>query len=488
MREFFEWFKANRIDTAEPWLILGKGPSFTKRANYDLNAYHKLSLNHAVREQKVRVAHIIDHDVIDRCGDAILTNADVLAMPWRPHVNFVPGEFNLEQLARANPTLRKMNERGRLVWYNLSSAHEQHNDSPVVSAEFFSAEAGLNLLALAGVRQVRSLGIDGGREYSHEFDDLKEKTLLACGHQSFDRQFSGFAKTINATGVDYAPLDADSPIRIYVGASEAEALPFKVLEHSIRQHASMTTQIMPLYLSPIIIPRPAHENNRPRTPFSFQRFLIPAMNQYQGRAIYLDSDMLVFDDVRKIWNLSVDDVPVLMAGGAGFNSARLSVLLLNCAALNWDIEQIVGSLDAGALSYEQLMLEGPAGTKLDGIGPEWNSLDHYQRGQTALLHFTDMNTQPWLARSNRWNRLWMEALFAAMDAGEISMAEIEAAATRGHVRPSLVYQAKLRIAESRKLDKKIRQLDEGFVPPHAGHRQPAAGHGFRRWVKSVLNF
>ena len=303
MRSFFEWFQDKRIDPNDPWLMLGKGPSFAKRHAHDLKAFHILSLNHAVREQPVKVAHILDYDVVDDCAEAIRNNAEVLVMPWRPHVNFVPAVHNLAELAQADSTLQSLNEQGRLLWYNLSTAGEVHSNSPVVRAEFFSAEASLNLLAIAGVHEVRSLGVDGGREYSDEFDDLKSKTLLSCGQETFDKQFKGFARTIRTTGVDYAPLNVESPIRIYVGSTEAQMLAVKVLTHSIRKHASMTVQVVPLHRAAIQIPQPKDERNRPRTPFSFQRFLIPALNKHHGRAIYLDSDMLVFEDIRQMWDL-----------------------------------------------------------------------------------------------------------------------------------------------------------------------------------------
>jgi glycosyltransferase involved in cell wall biosynthesis len=228
MRSFFEWFQDKRIDPNDPWLMLGKGPSFAKRHAYDLGSFHILSLNHAVREQPVRVAHILDYDVIDDCAEAIRNNAEVLVMPWRPHLNFVPGVNTLDELAQKNPTLQLMNEQGRLLWYNLSTAREEHGKSPVVHAEFFSAEAALNLLALAGVCKVRSLGVDGGRDYSEEFDDLKSKTLLSCGQESFDKQFKGFARTIRTTGVDYAPLNGESPVRVYVGATKAQPRPLRI--------------------------------------------------------------------------------------------------------------------------------------------------------------------------------------------------------------------------------------------------------------------
>src|SRR5207237_9139533 len=106
-----------------------------------------------------------------------------------------------------------------------------------------------------------------------------------------------------STGIDYAPLDIEAPIRIYVGATEAEMLAVKVLEYSIRKHASMSVEVFPLYQSGFEIPLPRDAQNQPRPPFSFQRFLIPALVGYRGRAIYLASNSLVFRDVRALLTL-----------------------------------------------------------------------------------------------------------------------------------------------------------------------------------------
>jgi hypothetical protein len=95
----------------------------------------------------------------------------------------------------------------------------------VVQVRYFSAEAALNLLTTAGVKQVRSLGIDGGADYSQDFADLKDKTLLTNSRTSFNKQFEEIAKTILRTQVDYAPLDVESPVRVYVASTEAEMLP-----------------------------------------------------------------------------------------------------------------------------------------------------------------------------------------------------------------------------------------------------------------------
>jgi hypothetical protein len=109
MRDFFAWFRSQTPDAARrPWLILGKGPSFDRRREFDLTQFGLLALNHAVREQAVDVAHAIDLDVIDGCGEALLRNARRLVMPWVPHVKHRPGDANLQQLAASHPILQRL--------------------------------------------------------------------------------------------------------------------------------------------------------------------------------------------------------------------------------------------------------------------------------------------------------------------------------------------------------------------------------------------
>ena len=468
MKTFFEWFEMTKQDPMQPWLILGKGPSFAKRDQFDLKSFQLLSLNHAVREQPVTVAHMIDYDVVEACGDNIERNARVLVMPWFPHFKNRPGTENLESLCRRNGLLERMNGQGRLLWYNHSLAPAMHGDSPVIKVRFFSSEAVLNLLAAAGVRRIRSLGIDGGNKYSAQFQDLAGKTLLSNQRTTFDVQFGEIATILMSTGLDYAPLDMESPVRVYVAATEAQMLAVKVLEYSIRKHSSLTVEVNPLHLSGIEIPTPAKPENRPRTPFSFQRFLIPTLTGYQGRAIYLDSDMQVFQDIRKLWNVPLEDADVLAVQEPGSTGRRpqFSVMVLNCASLRWDIQEIVQSLDEERLNYQQLMSDMAVASKIRAsLDPAWNSLERYDAEETCLLHYTDMNTQPWLSRDNPLGYLWMRDLFEAIDRKFLSESEIGEHVQHGFVRPSLLYQVEHRIEDSYVLPRKARQMDHRFAPP-----------------------
>lgn len=476
MQSFFEWYQSQHIDAQKPWLILGKGPSFARRSEYDLNRFYTLSLNHVVREMPVMVAHIIDYDVIDACGETLERNAEVLVMPWVPHTDGTRGTLNLGELVERNEILRRMDKQGRLLWYNLSAPFYNsqakdlvHGSSPIVKVRYFSAEAAVNLLVQSGARQVRTLGLDGGTTYNRAFDDLKDKTLLNGEHFRFDKQFREISRTIMKSGIDYAPLDAEgsAPVRVYVGSLEAQMLPVKVLEYSIRKHTDVAVEVHPMHRFQIEVPMPKKPENRPRTPFSFQRFLIPTLADYQGRAIYVDSDMQVFKNIRHLWTMPFNDAEVLAVKGASDTDRRpqFSVMLLDCDSLRWDIKEIVERLDRDELNYERLMFDMEVAKSIrTDIPPEWNSLEHFEDGKTALLHYTDMPTQPWVSCENKWGYLWTRDLFEAIDDGFITTDYVKDQVKKGYIRPSLLYQVKHRIEDSLNLGR-ARKLDRFFVPP-----------------------
>lgn len=436
-------------------------------------------MNHVCREMRVDVAHAIDLDVVDQCGSRLLESAGVLVMPWRPHVpdpnrpswaprkGIVVSARTLEELAVEHPLLRRLAAEQRLLWYNSSTANEHHPGSPVVPVRYFSAVAALNLLGMAGARTVRSLGIDGGRSYSPEFADLEKVTRLAGGQRSFDLQFTEMARGMMTTGVSYAEFGVETPIRVFVGATPAQDIAVRVLEYSIRSRTPMDVEVVPLYKAGLTVPEAKDPRNRSRTPFSFQRFLIPAAAGYRGRAIYLDSDMLVLDDLREVWTQPFGEAEVAaIRTQAKDPTARFSVLLLDCDRLRWKVDEIVAALDSGALTYQQLMYEMNWGPRVEGlVDPRWNTLDAHEAGRTALLHYTDGPRQPWVSTEHPLGYLWVRELFAAIDAGFLSVADVEEAVRAGHTRPSLLVQVRERLEDPLLLPRRARRQDLFFVEP-----------------------
>lgn len=488
LSSIFEYLSHQSNDTGrKAWLILGKGPSFSKLSVYDLLQYSVLTLNDAVREYaNVDIAHFIDFDAFERCADAAANHAKIVALPWFPHFDNKAGSACLADLVVSHQSLALLAAQGRLCWYDLDSSPVRHGNHPVVSARFFSAEAAFDLLATAGVKRIRSLGVDGGHSYGAEFSDLRDISCLSNSQKNFDLQFESFAKVLARTGVDYSPLDMESPIRVYVASTASEMLPVKVLEYSIKQHCSATVEVMALCDVDIQIPQPVASESRPRTPFSFQRFLIPQVSGFSGRAIYFDSDMLVFKDIRTLWGRPFDGAEVLAAHSdrASSRKPQFSVMLLDCSKLRWDINEIVTQLDSGVLTYEKLMYDFALAKTSAAIESDWNALETFRPHKTALLHYTDMNTQPWVSHLNPLGYLWVAMLRKAIRDGIVSREFVEEEIAKGHIRPSLMYQLDQGIDDAILLPASILALDAKFIPPYRG----IADQGTSPWRNRLLWF
>jgi lipopolysaccharide biosynthesis glycosyltransferase len=245
--------------------------------------------------------------------------------------------------------------------------------------------------------------------------------------------------------------DQPEVIRIFVGADRSQEKAIDVLEYSIRRHTSRAVEVHRMI--DLHVPTPKDPRNAQRTGFSFSRFCIPKLAGYRGKAIYMDADMLVFRNVEELWELEFNNHLVLVQQELGGTDASRSkenaptkrvkqcaVMLLDCSRLQWDIAEIVGGLDRGEYSYEQLMSElciVPEGNVGYSVPFTWNSLEHFD-DQTRLLHFTDMGTQPWVSTRNGNGDLWLAELRDMLSTGAFTMKQIEQEIKLGYFRPSLI--------------------------------------------------
>ena len=90
-------------------------------------------------------------------------------------------------------------------------------------------------------------------------------------------------------------------IRVFIGYDPVEAGTLYPLIHSIHRHASMPVSITPVSLENLrgIMTRERHPLQS--NDFSFSRFLVPWMCDYEGWAIFMDCDMILRDDIAKLW-------------------------------------------------------------------------------------------------------------------------------------------------------------------------------------------
>lgn len=234
----------------------------------------------------------------------------------------------------------------------------------------------------------------------------------------------------------------ETPVRIYVGAHTSEALALKVLEHSIKRHTDLPVEIQTI--DNTLAPPVKDPRFLPYTNFSYGRFAIPKLAGYQGRAVYMDSDMIVFRDIEELWNTPFDGAKVLVERITPETATKgrlTAVMLLNCAELDWDLEKIVPRLGVDfdmneLMSVHPLVGEGELQDKLP-LG--WNSLDEFT-DDTRLLHYTKIKTQPWVYPGHPLGYLWFDEIRMMLDNGALTPEFIKEEVQKGHIRPSVLLE------------------------------------------------
>jgi hypothetical protein len=192
-------------------------------------------------------------------------------------------------------------------------------------------------------------------------------------------------------------------IRVFIGYDEREAAAFSVLSSSIHRHASRPVAIAPVMLSELCGVFQRERNPLQSTDFSFSRFLVPWLCDYQGWALFMDCDMLARDDLAKLWDLREEryavqvvkhvhvpreDTKFLGAVQTKYEKKNwTSVMLMNCArctALTPDYVNRASGLELHQFKW----LEGD---HLIGAMPaQWNHLVGYDapRRDASIVHYT----------------------------------------------------------------------------------------------------
>lgn len=100
-------------------------------------------------------------------------------------------------------------------------------------------------------------------------------------------------------------------IRLFIGFDPRETVAYHVLSHSVHTRASEPVTIAPLMLSQLGELMTRERNPLQSTDFSFSRFLTPYLCGFEGWAIFMDCDMLVLDDIAKLWEMRDDRYAVM---------------------------------------------------------------------------------------------------------------------------------------------------------------------------------
>lgn len=191
-------------------------------------------------------------------------------------------------------------------------------------------------------------------------------------------------------------------INIFIGYDHREAIAYHVCANSIIRHASKPVSLTPLALKNMQDYEEKHTDGSNQ--FIYSRFLVPHLMGYKGWAIFMDGDMLLREDIERLWELRDETKAVQVVkhdyetkmtekylGSKNENYPRKnwsSVILWNCghpanAAVTPEFVQNATGAQVHRFTWltDDLIGELP---------PEWNWLDvEYEWNPLAkLVHYT----------------------------------------------------------------------------------------------------
>lgn len=229
-------------------------------------------------------------------------------------------------------------------------------------------------------------------------------------------------------------------LTVYIGTEDDQLIPQKVLEYSIRRNAK----------GPVEVRCVKQEMERVGgTNFGFVRFFVPQMNGYQGKAIYLDADQLVFTDIHELADQLDDRHTIALVnepkGTFGDKPVgqhnQTSVMVLDCAKLrDWNPETMFGhvvpnraELKPGQIHYRDfMMLTWFDQSKIQPIDPRWNHFNIVEP-DSKLTHFSYVRHQPWKNPSHPLTEFWGKWLRDAIRAGAVGRLELLKEIRRGAI-------------------------------------------------------
>ena len=230
--------------------------------------------------------------------------------------------------------------------------------------------------------------------------------------------------------------DPRPPVRIFVGTEDGQFRAERAFSWSV-ECVRDRSRAYEIHLMKNL---PGFSQARWLTGFTNYRFLIPHLTGGRGRALYNDVDQVYLRDPADLF-----DQDLAGHGYLSINERDTSVMLMDTARMLpvWDLERIQRS------RRKQLERRAAASPGLWGpMDPGWNARDtEYRPGQSHLVHFTTIHTQPWMPfprrfvyQANPVSSLWHQFEQDAREAGFTPFRE---------ERPSLEY---LRLIERLSLE------------------------------------
>lgn len=197
---------------------------------------------------------------------------------------------------------------------------------------------------------------------------------------------------------------SNNVIKVFVGCdpNNCDLEQMMVLDYSIHKNTKHPVEIIWMQLS--------HDPNSPwytnqqtdegwhteywATPFSGFRWAIPELCHFQGRAIYMDADVIVLCDLEELWMHPKSHDAIVIAKG-GKSSARLCTCVWDCKQAKQYLPPLK-DIQKNPQSHKQLMqLLKDQPTLVQPYQDSYNNIDGEDLSieDIKILHYSDMGTQ-----------------------------------------------------------------------------------------------
>jgi len=192
------------------------------------------------------------------------------------------------------------------------------------------------------------------------------------------------------------------PLRIFVGYDSREAVAYHVCVNSLIRHSSLPLCITPLALN--TLPEYDERHKDGSNDFIYSRFLVPYLCGFNGPALFLDGDMVVTDDVAKLFALNQLDKDVMVVkhdyqtkhpkkyfGAKNEDYPRKnwsSVMLFNCS--NYPNRVLLPEFVSKQSGSYLHRFEWMDDSRIGSLPLEWNWLvgEYEMNNDAKLYHYT----------------------------------------------------------------------------------------------------
>jgi len=188
---------------------------------------------------------------------------------------------------------------------------------------------------------------------------------------------------------------------VYIGYDPVEEVAYHTLVSSIMHHASRPVRVVPLDRSKLGFCHDRPLEHGQSNSFTYVRFLVPFLEAYEGWSLFMDSDMIVRDDINKLFDMADDQFDVMCVQHPDYTSKvaskYLGAIQSNYPRKNWSSVMLFNNFECVGLTPEYVNTASPAALHrmawartIGKLPAQWNHLVGEQEPDpdAKIVHFT----------------------------------------------------------------------------------------------------